>query len=112
MKWEKFKTLTTEQREEYMFKFSNTPQIGVNGYFLTVTNFVLIILVIMIMYYIVMKDSTFSKIAPQVQIMFSNVILLSKYSLAIGIVYSFFMVANILIFWITRYIWIRKNTRK
>ena len=111
MKWDNFKKLTNELKEEYMFIFGKRPEPNFSSFMLLITNFVLIIFMVTMMYYMMIKDAAFAKVLLQVETMFFDVMKLSKYSLAFAVFYIMFMCGQVIAFFIIEYIWVRKNIK-
>jgi hypothetical protein len=112
MKYEQYKLLSTELKEEYMFKFGRRPILMIQGLFNTIIIFCLCFILLVITYSMSVNNVAFLEVKTQLEIIFKNLVQLMRTISYVFIFYAIWIIIEFLSFYIGEYLWLRKNMRR
>lgn len=112
MKYEQYKLLNTNQKEEYMFKFGRRPILMIQGLFNTIIIFCLCFILLVITYSMAINNVAFSEVKIQIETIFINLARLMRTISYVFIFYAIWILIEFLSFHIGEYLWLRKNMSK
>jgi len=81
MKWEHYRELSPEKKEEYQFRFGVKPHINIWGFYLLLIVFIQTSLLVLMMYFLAVKDVAFASVKADAELLFQRSLVLSRFGL-------------------------------
>ena len=112
MKYEEYKQLSPNLKEEYNFKYKQKPGLMLQGLYNTITIFALTFIILALLYSMALKDDKMASVLPALEIIFTNLAKAMRILLFSFIIYAVFILFDFIIFYVGEYLWVRKHRVK
>lgn len=113
MRWETYKAMTKEQKEEYDYKFRRQPvKLKIDGLATSISAFLAFGVIIILIFFIIVTDERFSEYKIEVQEMLQSSALIIGTTGYIILGFLIFALIQLIVKASMEYWWIRKNKIK
>jgi len=112
MNWNTYKTLTSELKEEYDWKFKNKGKFESRGILVNATSLMFIIISMLFTFYIIVKDPELISYQGEVIDLLTGVAKVIDIALIIIVVHAIIMFITIIYYNVLQYKWMKTNNIK